>query len=72
MKKSTLKFRDFVLEYATYTKIIWNGQLIYDDDFATRETIEEIDRVYGDKLVYEMFVKVVYWHHCELSIKGEE
>lgn len=70
-KDSILKFKDFEYEFGMFTKVIWNGEVIYDEKDALEGECKRVDEVYGDRLVYEMNVNVVDFHHVELDIIGE-
>jgi hypothetical protein len=73
-KQSMLTFGELT-KNLLYVKIIYNGKLIYDDTTDEGETIKhlhEIERSYDKKKVYEMTIKVINFHHCELIIEGEE
>ena len=70
---SSLTFNDLI-ENLNFVKIIYNKEVIYDD-LCGEETIEHLNEVinsYCDKIIYEMKIKVVDFHHCILTIKGEE
>ena len=75
MKKkiiSELTFRELT-ENLAFIKIIYNGEVIYDD-MTGEETLEHLNEVldtYENKCIYEMNIKVVEFHHCILTIKGE-
>ena len=74
MKKcSTLTFGE-ITENLAYIKVIWNGQCIYDDECGneTFEHLKQIKKDYRDKVIDEMNIKMVQFHHCILNIKGEE
>lgn len=71
-RNSSLRFKDFSLEFDSFICVVWNGVEIYNDDTATSNTLKLIEKKYGEKLVYSMFVQVVQFHHCELYIEGEE
>ena len=72
-KDSKLTFGELT-ENLAYIKIIWNKEIIYDDEIGdeTPEHLHEIENKYKDKIVYEMNIKVTQFHHCILTIKGEE
>ena len=71
-RNSSLRFKDFSLEFGSFIRVVWNGVEIYNDDTATSNTLKLIEKKYGEKIVYSMFVQVVQFHHCELYIEGEE
>ena len=68
---STIKFKDFEYEFGCYIKLTWNGEVVYDDNTALDGEIEKVEETYRDRLVYEMKVNVVDFHHVELDIVGE-
>lgn len=72
MRNSSLRFKDFALEYQSFIRIVWNGKEIYNDETASKKTIHLIEQTYGSKIVYSMYVQIVQFHHCELYIEGEE
>lgn len=72
---STLKFKDFAIEFGSFIKLYWNDKLIWDDEAEHADPVDDlkkIDEKYGNKLVYSMFVRVVQFHHTELYIHGEK
>lgn len=71
-KQSELTFGELT-ENLAWIKIIYNGEVIYDD-YDGEETVESVRRIeeaYKDKIVYRMDVRIVDWHHCILTIRGE-
>lgn len=71
-KQSELTFGELT-ENLAWIKIIYNGEVIYDD-YDGEETVESARRIegaYKDKIVYRMDVRIVDWHHCILTIRGE-
>ena len=68
---STIKFKDFEYEYGMFTKLTWNGEVVYDEETALADDLRKIDELYADRLVYEMKVTVVDFHHVQLDITGE-
>lgn len=80
---SELKFKDLV-KNASFVKIIWNKEVIYDDysyldgdftynrDGETVEHLNEVKKKYGNKYVYELTIKIVEGHHCIINVKGEK
>ena len=68
---STLTFNDLT-QNLPFIKVSWNGIVVYDDTAEPGEyDLGSFFLVYGDKVVYEMDVKVVDFHHCEIIIIGE-
>ena len=72
-KQSSLTFGKLTKNLA-YVKIVWNGKVIFDDHYDTDSFYHLLDvqSDYNNKIVYEMNVKIVDFHHCILTIKGEE
>lgn len=69
---STLKFKDFEYEFGMFTKVTWNGEVIYDDTGDNEiGNLEKVCEDYGNRIVYDMKVNVVSYHHVELEINGE-
>lgn len=83
---SELTFNDLLKSnFANYLKIYWNGNVIYDDDlyFETdldntyhsthtgKTGIEYVEKHYGNKKIYSVYILVVHIHHTELYIEGE-
>ena len=71
-KISSITFGELT-ENLTYIKIIYNGEVIYDN-MTGEETLEHLTEVgekYNDKIVYEMNIKICQFHHCILTIEGE-
>ena len=68
---STIKFKDFEYEFGMFTKLTWNGEVIYDEETALDNEITKVTELYADRVVYEMKVNVVSFHHVELDIIGE-
>lgn len=70
--ESSLTLEDLANELA-FTKIIYNGEIIFDDEdgYETSTSLMEMWNKYKNKIVYEMNVRVVHFHHCVLNIKGE-
>ena len=71
-KQSELTFGELT-ENLAWIKIIYNGEVIYND-YDREETVESvrgIEEAYKDKIVYRMDVRIVDWHHCILTIRGE-
>ena len=71
-KQSELTFGELT-ENLAWIKIIYNGEVIYDD-YDGEETVESVRRIeeaYKNKIVYRMDVRIVDWHHCILTIRGE-
>lgn len=72
MKMSSLTFED-VSYGLPYVQVYWNDELVYDDLEGDEEyeTYKEFKEKFNNKIVYEMNMKVVQFHHCILYIKGE-
>ena len=72
-KQSELTFKGLT-ENLSYIKVYWNDKLVYDDEEGeiTLEELENFKKLYNNKLVYEMDIKIVQWHHCILKVKGEK
>ena len=71
-KQSELTFGELT-ENLAWIKIIYNGEVIYDD-YDGEETVEsarKIEETYANKIVYRMDVRIIGWHHCVLTIRGE-
>ena len=71
--KSELTFKEFA-ENLGYIKVIWNGKVVYDDEFgdATLEELENFQLKYNNKIIYSGRFIVEDFHHIILDIKGEE
>ena len=70
--KSELTFKDFAGNLA-YIKVIWNGKVVYDDEFG-EGTLEELvifQLKYNNKIIYSGRFIVKDFHHIILYIKGE-
>lgn len=81
---SEVTFNDIKDTFA-YTKVIWNGDEIFDDnldsDIGTPVSyikthtglsgIKYIEEKYGNKKIYSLYARVVEFHHFELYIEGE-
>ena len=72
-KQSELTFKNLT-ENLSYIKVYWNDKLVYNDEEgeSTLEELENFKKFYDNKIVYEMNVKIVQWHHCILKIKSEK
>ena len=70
-QNSTVRFKDFTYEFDMFTKITWNGEVIYDEHNALDFEIKSVNELYANRLIYEMKVNVVDFHHVELDIVGE-
>lgn len=70
--KSELTFKDFA-ENLGYIKVIWNGKVVYDDEFGegTLEDLEKFQLKYNNKIIYSGKFEVADFHHVVLDIKGE-
>ena len=74
MKKcSSLTFGDLI-DNLNFVKVTWNSKVVYDeiDREETFKNLVEVTQFYKDKIVYEMNIEIVDFHHCILNIKGEE
>lgn len=71
--KSELTFKEFA-ENLGYIKVIWNGKVVYDDEFGdgTLEELENFQLKYNNKIIYSGRFIVEDFHHIILDIKGEE
>lgn len=71
--KSELTFKEFA-ENLGYIKVIWNGEVVYDDEFGegTLEELENFQLKYNNKIIYSGRFIVEDFHHIILDIKGEE
>lgn len=72
IKQSELTFKDLT-ENLAYIKVYWNDKLVYNDEEgeATTEEFHTFQERYNDKIVYEMNIRIVEWHHCVLEVIGE-
>jgi len=74
-RDSELTFKDLT-ENLAYTEVKWNGKTIWKDDpYDDGESLDalyDMQSKYNSKIVYEMNIKVVMYHHCILDIKGED
>lgn len=64
---SEFTFKD-IAEHLGYEKVTWNGKVIYDED---RDDLYEFQRKYNNKIVYEVNIKIIHFHHSILDVKGE-
>lgn len=64
---SEFTFKD-IAEHLGYEKVTWNGKVIYDED---RDDLYEFQRKYNNKIVYEINIKIIHFHHSILDVKGE-
>lgn len=71
--KSELTFKEFA-ENLGYIKVIWNGKVVYDDEFGdgTLEELENFKLKYNNKIIYSGIFIVEDFHHIILDIKGEQ
>lgn len=71
--KSEFTFKEFA-ENLGYIKVIWNGKVVYDDEFgdSTLEDLAKFQLKYNNKIVYSGKFKVADFHHTILNIKGED
>ena len=75
--RSEVTFNDIKDAFA-YTKVIWNGETVYDDYLETGiysefdgTEITEFEEKYGNRKIYSLYARVVDFHHFELYIEGE-
>lgn len=70
---SDLTFKDLTQNHS-YLQVFWNGELVYDDtkDDSCVEDLYAFKGKYDNKKVFEIHTKVVEFHHCILSVDGEE
>ena len=70
--KSALTFKEFT-ENLGYIKVIWNGKVVYDDEFGdgTIEDLENFKLKYDNKIIYSGKFMIEDFHHTILDIKGE-
>lgn len=70
--KSELTFKEFA-ENLGYIKVIWNGKVVYDDEFGdgTLEELENFQLKYDNKIIYSGRFIVEDFHHIILDLKGE-
>lgn len=64
---SEFTFKD-IAEHLGYEKVTWNGKVIYDED---RDDLYKFQRKYNNKIVYEVNIKIIHFHHSILDVKGE-
>lgn len=71
--KSEFTFKEFA-ENLGYIKVIWNGKVVYDDEFGdgTLEDLEKFQLKYNNKIIYSGKFEVADFHHFILDIEGEE
>lgn len=71
--KSEFTFKEFA-ENLGYIKVIWNGKVVYDDEFgdAILEELEKFQLKYNNKIIYKGKFEVADFHHIILNIKGED
>ena len=57
-----------------FVKVWWNGEVVFDDtvDDWYFSDLKAFYRAFGNRYVYEMKLKIVAGHHCELKVKGEK
>lgn len=78
MNNSGLTFVELT-ENLNYLKVIWNGKVIWSDLDNEIESdsdnclqqLFKMQKEYANKKVYKMTVEVVEFHHCILTIEGE-
>ena len=72
-KKSALTFKDLT-ESLAYVKVIWNGKVVYDDEFGegTSEDLDIFQLEYNGKIVYGGKFEITGFHHIILDIEGED
>lgn len=80
---SELTFNDILKSnFASYTKIVWNGKEIYADKddglyinyrliYNNSEAKFKLENKYRDKHIYNFYCRVIDSHHTELYIEGE-
>ena len=80
--ESELTFKELT-ENLAFVKITYNNKVIYDDysylldddvenDGETLEHLNQVIEDYANKKIYKMLIEVVEFHHCLLTIEGEE
>ena len=67
---SEFTFKD-IAEHLGYEKVTWNGKVIYDEDRDDFDALYEFQQEYNNKIVYEINIKITYFHHSILDVKGE-
>ena len=72
-RKSALTFKELT-ESLAYVKVIWNGKVVYDDEFGegTPEDLENFQIEYNGKVVYGGKFEITGFHHIILDIEGED
>ena len=71
---SEFTFRNLMKGDFNYIKVIWNKIVIFDDDRegTTYKTIDRMLDVIEDKVIYSAKIDIVQFHHCIITIIGED
>lgn len=67
--RSELTFENFI--NLMYTKIVWNGKVIFDENDKTKRNWQKVEKKYKNKVVYSLYAFVKDFHHVELYIEGQ-
>jgi len=65
---SSLTFNN-IAEFLPFIEVVWNGKVVYRDG-STKE-LDEFYYEYGDRIVYEISMRVVDVHHLIIYVTGE-
>lgn len=72
---SEITFKE-VCENLSYSKVVWNGKVVYDDttdiEGATYEELVKFKDTYNDKIIYAMILQVTDFHHFIIDVIGEK
>lgn len=60
-----------IAEHLGYEKVIWNGEVVYDEDRDDFDALYEFQKEYNNKIVYEITIKIIHFPHIILDVKGE-
>ena len=69
---SEFTFDNLVNGPLNFIKVIWNGEVVYDDDYATAEILELVENTLKNKVIYEAKITIVQFHHCIIEIFGQD
>ena len=72
MRVSEITFGE-VADTLAFVKVKWNGKIVYDDKkIESIANFGAFEDKYYDKKIFEMKIKIVQFHHCEIEVEGEE
>lgn len=65
---SSLTFNN-IAEFLPFIEVVWNGKVVYRD--GSNKELDEFYYEYGDRIVYEISMRVVDVHHLIIYVTGE-